>query len=282
MGGLITTCARAVEVARAYPRSLYQGCRNRGLFDEVETYCTFIGCSRSGKSLVAAFLDAHPAMIFADELGALKYVHAGFNRGQIYHLLLENSRKCEKAGRRSARYAYQVPGQWQGKSDHLRVIGDNKGEGAVLRLHARPWLLRRLRHLCGVRTAFIHVVRNPYDNISALLGRRDLDMDLDGSIEHYFSVCRATVDVRNRLAEDSEVRELRYESLVKNPRKTLRGLCHFLGEDASDRYLDDCVSILFRSPCQNRHEVEWSPEQIDAVQARIEQFGFLQGYSFAG
>jgi len=34
-------------------------------FSEIETYCTFIGYSRSGHSIIAALLDAHPNIVMA-------------------------------------------------------------------------------------------------------------------------------------------------------------------------------------------------------------------------
>jgi hypothetical protein len=106
---------KALAVPRLNPISLYGGLKNRELFRDVETYCTSIGYSRSGKTLTSSLLDAHPNMIVADEVGAFLYIYAGFSRRQIYYLLLENSRAHTQAGQRSRWYSLKVRNQWQGK-----------------------------------------------------------------------------------------------------------------------------------------------------------------------
>ena len=54
---------------RAYVRSVYDGWELRREFESVQTYVMFVGYPRSGHSLVGAFLNAHPAMMIAHELG---------------------------------------------------------------------------------------------------------------------------------------------------------------------------------------------------------------------
>ena len=280
MNKIHATGAKVLNLMKAYPISLCGGFRNRRLFEDVEIYCMFIGYSRSGKTLVSSLLDAHPNMIIADQLGALMYIHAGFSQKQIYYLLIEKSQAFTRAGRRTKWYSYQVSNQWQGKFRKLLVIGDNHGEGATLRLRERPWLLRRLRNAIGGNMRFIHVIRNPYDNISDLVTqRRDLKLDLRGITEYYFSLCETITDIK-RQVESSELFELRYESLVKSPEICLEELCYFLGAGASNDYLNDCASILFESPHKSRYSVQWSRELIDIVEERMEHFSFLHGYSY--
>ena len=61
---------------------------------------------------------------------ALRYVDAGFNRRQIADILVRRSRRQAMAGRVTARrltaYDFEVPGQWQGRYQTLRVMGDSK------------------------------------------------------------------------------------------------------------------------------------------------------------
>ena len=281
MKEMLATGAKALGLMKAYPISLYGGFKNRRLFEDIETYCMFIGHPRSGKSLTASLLDAHPAVMMSDDLGALKYVHAGFSKRQIYYLLLESSRSFAKAGCTvSQGYSYKVPNQWQGEFRKLQVIGDSPGEGVALRLRARPWLLRLLRITVNDSKRFIHVIRNPYDNISALVTeRRSLRLNLVSGVDHYFSFCETLARIKKQI-ESTELFELRYESLVESPETRLRELCHFLGVDASDDYLANCASIMFKSPRKSRYETEWSRGLIDVVRQKIDRFSFLQGYSY--
>ena len=169
--------AWALSTVKDCPVSLCLGFLNRKLFEEVRTYCMFVGYPRSGHTLIGALLDAHPMMIVAHELDVLRYVSAGFNRLQIYYLLLRTSRVFAEEGRERGGYFYNVPNQWQGKFRKLRVIGDKKGEGTIWKLLINPGLLQRLRSKVGIPVRCIHVVRNPYDNIARISLRNNLTMD---------------------------------------------------------------------------------------------------------
>jgi hypothetical protein len=270
----------ALDLVRTFPISLRGIQKNAEVFRSVQTYCTFLGAARSGKTLTASLLDAHPSILVADEVGALRYLCAGFSRAQIYNLLLRNSQTMAKAGRESKQYSFQVPHQWQGRFRKLRVIGDNHGQGSIIRLGARPWLVQRLRSTTGATIRFIHIVRNPYDNISAMVTEmRSRKLDLESGAELYFSLCETVADIRRRIAS-SELFELRYESLIGNPQTHLERLCLFLGVDAPPDYLKDCTSIVFEHPVENRYELQWSPRLVNSVKERMNQFAFLQGYSF--
>jgi hypothetical protein len=277
-------CAKTLDLMRAYPTSLYGGFKNRRLFEDVEAYCMFIGYPRSGHSLMGSLLDAHPNIIIAQELGVLKYVHVGFSKRQIYYLLVENSRAFTEAGRIWSGYSYRVPNQWQGRFTKLQVVGDKQGQGATLRLQARPWLRQRLCNRIHSNIRFIHIIRNPYDNISTIFRKareKGQCMELKDSIELYFSLCQTVADVKREVSRACFF-ELRLESFIDNPTTYLRELCRFLGTDASPEYLDDCASIVFKSPHRSRYEVQWDGESINVVEKRIDQFPFLQGYCYEG
>ncbi|OQX24884.1 MAG: hypothetical protein BWK80_18505 [Desulfobacteraceae bacterium IS3] len=263
--------------ARDYITSFYAALKYRELFKTIETYCMFIGYQKSGKTLTASLLDAHPNMVFADELGVLKYVYAGFSQKQIYALLLENSRAFTKTGRRDEADAFVVANQWQGRFGKLSVIGDNHGEAAVLRLRARPWLLGRLRKIMNVKIRVIHVVRNPYDNIAAMLKRRNLTIEEKSN--YYFSLCETVTNIRQQLNSD-ELFEFRYESLIAEPERILKELCFFLGVDAREDYIKECVATIFKSPRKPRYDAKWDSESITTVKEKMSLFSFLKGYSY--
>lgn len=271
---------RSMRLARVYPGSLYGGFKDRKLFEDVETYCMFIGYPRSGHSLIGALLDAHPNMIIAHELGALKHIHAGFSKRQIFYLLLEKSRKFAGTGRKGVNYSYVVPNQWHGRYRKLQIIGDKQGETATLRLQARPWLLQRTRDVIGERIKFIHVIRNPYDNIRTIsLKTKRFKQGLKKSIEYYFSLCNTVLEIKKQI-EAHDLFELKHEAFIDSPKTYLKELCNFLGVDASHDYLNDCVNIVYKDPHKNRYDVQWSQELINIVKNEIEKFPFLHGYSY--
>ena len=278
--------SRGLDLAGSYLRSSFEGRKSRDLFEGVEAYCMFVGYPKSGHSLFGSLLDAHPEAIVAHEQDALRYLRAGFGKVQLFHLLLENSRRYAEAGRDWNVYSYRVPGQWQGRFRKLRVIGDKKGALSTLRLDRNPGLQNKLRKTVGVPVRYVHVVRNPYDNISTMLRDGVFDWrsggrgrDLKRNIEDYFSLCEAMRRFKER-TDPSELFEVRHEEIVEDPERALRGLCAFLNLEAPEDYLKDCAAMVFRAPSKSRHKVEWSARDVEYVRGRAEEFGFLRGYSY--
>ncbi|MGH1560273.1 hypothetical protein ACRAWD_26840 [Caulobacter segnis] len=64
------------------------------------------------------------------------------------------------------------------------MIGDQEAKWATLRLSRDPELLARARFRHPPRLAFIHVVRNPFDNIATLANRTQ--SALEPAAETYF------------------------------------------------------------------------------------------------
>ncbi len=275
---------KTLNLAKLYLPSAYGGFKNRKLFENMDTYCMFIGYPRSGHSLIGTLLDAHPNMIIAPELDALKYIHARFSKRQISYLIVKRSQMSAETRFKRKGYLYVVvPNQWNGKIKSLRVIGDKHGESSSIRLKVVSDLLGRLRNTFNINIKFIHVIRNPFDNISTICRKADrhkLNPGLKHSINYYFSLCKMVLDIKKQI-KCSELFELRYELFIEDPKIYLKELCQFLGLDASDDYLNDCASIVFKSPHKSRCNIQWNQELIDNVKNRINEFPFLQGYSYS-
>lgn len=275
---------RNFNTARLFLSSYYNVRQTPGLFRDVSTYCVFIGHNKSGTSMIGSLLDAHPAVALSDEVDALQYVSAGFSREQLFHIVLRGSRREFIKGRVTARrlqaYSYLVPGQWQGRFDRLKVIGDSTSGSSTRKLAADPELFQRLQTLMGeVNVKFIQVIRNPYDPISAMIvrGKRSFE----NAIEQYFASCEALARIRGRL-DSSNLVSMKYEEFIYDPEINLNKICSFLGVQADGDYLKACTSILYKIPVQSRQLVDWEPEWIEVVRNKIERYDFLQGYSFEG
>jgi len=269
---------RKLRLAKQYTTSIIKSREYVNAFEKVETYCMFLGYPRSGHTLIGSLLDAHPDIIVANELHALRYVRYGFSKWQLFYLLFDNSRTFTRKGRSHTGYSYAVPNQWQGRFRTLRIIGDKRGGGSIKRLIARPNLLQQFRKKVGTRMRFIHVVRNPYDNISTIF-RKDRWRNLWQSINFYFSLAEGLRNLKTQIAAD-ELIDTRHESFIQNPAHSLKRLCDFLGIDTTEGYLNDCANIIFQSPHKTRCNVPWTPELIKEVGARMKEFSFLDGYSF--
>ena len=257
--------------------------RERSSLAGVRTFCVFLGHARSGHSIVGALLDAHPQIAISDELDALRYIDLGFSANQVLYLSMAVSRhqalnERRKAGQGGTVYSYHVPGQWQGRHRDLRVVGDSQAGWSVQRLARDPSLLGRLRRRVGdIDLRFIHVARNPYDNISTMMLRGG--RTFESAFERYFANCEALVVLSDRIGTEHLLR-LRHEDVILAPRESLARACAFLGVEAPEDYLDACASILYARPSRSRKKVSWTDERRALVQARIGEFEFLSGYDF--
>jgi len=163
------------------------------LYDGVETFVMFIGYQRSSHSLVGAILDAHPEIIIPHEYGLMSKVgrYLSPNRTQdnlqryaLFYALHQLSLNQAVFGIRASAnntglgknaYTYHVPGLWQGGyQKRIKVIGDKKG-GKTSKALIDPNNMIRLQaisEIVQVPMKFIHVVRNPFDNISTMTLRK--------------------------------------------------------------------------------------------------------------
>ncbi len=258
-------------------RAAREAVQYRDRFDSVETYCMFIGYPRSGHSMVGSLMDAHPDMVISNELDALKYVDLGFDRDQIYYMILENTREYARAGRSQTGYSYVVPNQHQGTFRDLKVIGDKKGGSSTFHLRRDPTLLDRLGKVVSVPMRFIHVTRNPYDNITTMATRSG--RDLDERIDTYFKFVATNATVRKRIGPDG-VLDMHLEDFIADPAAKLRSICEFIGLDAPDDFIKDAAGIVYKEPKRTRAKIKWSKKQVATVAERIERYDFLKGYTY--
>ncbi|MGQ0745109.1 MAG: sulfotransferase [Acidimicrobiales bacterium] len=262
-------------------------------FADLGCYCIFIGYPRSGHSLVGSLIDAHPDAVVAHELDALRLVGAGFSRSQVFSLILANSQAHGPA--RQHVYDYSVPDQWQGRYRRLLVIGDKKGGRSTRRLAESPRLLDRLARLTRLPIRYVHVIRNPWDNIATMKLRSEQPggvgpgpgsagikggASLARTIDTYTLLCATVEGVMERVGP-AAVFNLRHEDLLADPRGRLGALTGFLGLDPSEEYLAACAGILFESPNQTRHRIEWPADLSARVEDLTGRFAFLGGYGFS-
>ena len=269
---------KKLELVRLYGSSLLQNRESAGVFRDIQTYVMFVGYPRTGHSLIGSLLDAHPNIVIAHELDALKLFSCGFSRRQVFHLLLENSRKMAASGRSHSGYSYEVPNQWQGRFEQLQVLGDKKGATSAMRFYRAPRLLANVRRKIGHELKFVHVIRNPYD-VLATMTRRSPRKTLATHIEVFFQLCSSIERLKKEL-DPKQIFDVRLESFIEDPQPHLDRLCSFIGVGADAGYLKDCASIVFESPKKSRFDIGWDRDSVAKVGERMAAFSFLSGYSY--
>lgn len=245
-------------------------------FDELACYCSFIGYPRSGHSLVASILDAHPEAMFAHRLDALRYF-AVSPPEVVLHMIMRNAERFASSGRRLTAYAYPIDGQWQGRTRTLRVIGDQEAKWTTIRLSADPHLLRKVTDRYRARLRFVHVIRNPFDNITTLATRTQ--RPLAQAAKDYFRLCDRVSLIK--AAHGSDVLDVYHEDMIANPGAQIERLCGFVGLDAPPEYVKAASALIYDAPHRTRHSRAWTRDLIDRVTERATGFGHLSRYSFA-
>jgi Sulfotransferase family len=261
---------------RTFLRSALHGYRRRAEFSSVRAVCIFIGCPRTGSTLLCSLLTAHPNAVVSNELNVLRYVQFGFRREQLFSLILDRDndfgRRDRHWGGHDHHYSYVVPESDQGRVSALQVIGDKRGADSCGLLAANPDLVDLLERRVGVRVHILHTIRDPYDTVATM--SRQSGKSLDDRIETHLRLCQIVARFRQEKPQ-TPVLEVGSEDLVADPRAALRRVCEFLGLDADQDYLDRCAAIVQPSPHRSRTEVSWTPEQLARVRSMIEEFDFL-------
>jgi len=243
-----------------------------------DRYCLFMGAPRNGHSLVGSMLDAHRNVVMAHELGVPKYLLAHFSVRQLQLLLIANARRHAASGRRHIHYSHAIRGQWQGRYEDLRVIGDKHGEGFLLSVRARPWLAHALIERLDP-LYLIHVIRNPFDAIASVAGTGKRNKSPEQVIGYFDRLYETLTRVQEQLPP-GRLHEVRFEDLQSHPREQLGMVCRFLDVDPTADYLDACASIVLRELPDRRNQVHWDDSSRQRVEALIRKYPFLSGYAY--
>jgi hypothetical protein len=238
-------------------------------FADVESFCLFVGYPRSGHSIVGSLLNAHRHAVIAHEAGAQQLVLDGCSRDELYARILARAHWFALRGS-TTNYRYAVAGQWQGRYERLRVIGDKRG-GAVSRaIAADPGFLERVRTLVGVPLRLLHVVRDPFDNIASISLSDGLS--LEASADYYFRHRELTARLPD-LVEPGELFTLRHEELIRAPAATVRDVCAFLALEPDRAYVDACAASVFPAPTRTGTRVDWPRKLVASIERRCAALG---------
>jgi len=252
------------------------------IFESLKYYCMFIGYPRSGHTLYGCLLDAHPNIVIAQEAHALQYFSQTeiLNRRQFFNLLIRNSKDHAAMGKVWQGYAYVIPNWFQGKYElkSLQVIGDKQGGASVTFLQRSGFgILKRLEELVKVPIRYVHVIRNPFDNISTI-SIRQFNGDSERSISYYNGLVRTVSEFRKKFTKD--IFEVKHEDFISQPIKHLADLCDFLEVEYTPEYLEACSKIVFKNPKITRNLISWSRKNINRINRLCKKVDFLRGYSY--
>lgn len=243
-------------------------------FSDLEAIILFIGYSRSGHSLVGSLLDAHPEILISHELHFMKHLLSGVTVNNIAESIVINSAIFNKNGREYTGYDYSIDGQYQGKVKRLKILGDKKGNGTIRIIRKYPEVLTLLDKF-NVPVKFIHVIRNPYDNIATRAKRNNTSLRF--AAKGYFK----NMEVITRITQNTtfEVQHVLLEDLIYKPEATLNSLITSLDlERPTENYLNACKGRLFSKPKETRFDYSWDPMLVNFISRKIKHYEFLKRF----
>jgi len=272
----------------AYLKSLLLGGLRNNRYDSVESFILFVGYPRSGHTLVAALLDAHPEIVMSIEWAALSHLKMGYTRNQMYYSIERNARLfTNRLNNTWTGYSYKVPGMWQGKYKTIKHIGDKLAGQTTMMLLTDPELLDKLEQKISVPIKIIHVIRNPYDTITTIAKRAfeksgskgELNTDFLASfIDKYF--VRAAVVKKLKDAGEFEILDLYHEDIIENRGSALTRLVDFLEVEITDNYITRCSESIYKKPHKSRLEFDWSDDLKIKVRENLAKYSFMEHYRF--
>jgi hypothetical protein len=260
--------------------------QERPSFQDLKTFCCFVGHGRSGSTLVGALLNAHPNIVMSNELNVIRRLRTVLNAKQTFYLIyLVSGRQVRRGSVGGGGYSYSVPGQWQGKHRALRIIGDRKAGATSYEIFKNPALLETLNRKVLLDKKFVHVIRNPFDTITTTFRKtfplrgEDADGHLAREINNYFARCSAVRMIEKRFGA-AAVHHMYLEQLIADPVGQLRDLCGFLGVDAPEDYLRDCAAIVTKDAHRARESLAWSDRHVYMVKKGMQECHWLADYKF--
>ena len=104
--------------------------------NKLKYFLLFVGYARSGHSIVAALLDAHPHVVISEEVQIIltwrtARIKKNYSKYDLFKRILMNSevvttkQEFRSPNRTTKYYTLEIPGLFQGRyEDYIEVIGD--------------------------------------------------------------------------------------------------------------------------------------------------------------
>lgn len=253
-----------------------------------KTFVTFACSGASGHTIIAAILDAHPNCMIGEEK---KVIHSKWPKDKVFQQCFKDSQNRVNSTKCYRNTIGKIPDQWQGKyHNELLVLGDKCGWDVVgPRLDSGPTTRRLNRFRNVIKPTdhkVIHVIRNPFDIVSAWhslkAGRKHEEhkRDINKAIDLYEKYARLIQGTYYEMDFPLEkIIQIRNEDLCRNPEKEILKLSEFLELPINNSWLESSMRVV--RPVHRRiNEVIWPTPAKKRVDEIIKKYWFLDGYEF--
>ena len=282
------------------------------IVEAVERFVFFLGWPRSGHSIIASMMDAHPEMIIAQHFLLFKELPNEASKqllinndkrlvktkffSELYHDSHYSANHYRKNGTKG--YNLSLDTRWQGTFNKLRVIGTREGGYVSSRYSEDPLLLglyyQILVDKLSIPVHVLLVVRNPYDmiatsllyNVSSTCKKRVCASKENPYNDPPRLMQQAELIFRDAAAVEAMIRDchlnvlrIHHEDHVKEPVRTMQQICNFLDVQCAKDFLRQCDRKTFKVFSNTRETVVWTKEVLDFVERNIRRYSFFSRYS---
>lgn len=242
-------------------------------------FLLFLGKGRCGSSLCAGLINCHPNAVV---LNQKEFIDFEFQtQKQLFDFILESVDDNQYIWPQYKKDDHY----WIRHYEKLKIIG-TKRQGTLVKSFSDFQRLDELKSKLKIPIKFIHVHRNPYDNIATIfnetqkpkLVRLGQNMkSINRAINYYFSGIEMAHAVMKR--EDSL--NVKHEDLVRDTRKTLTNILTFLELPIIESHMEFCESLVWDNPRKTRESVDWTKKQKQKVERSKNSYNFLKPYKWS-
>lgn len=246
-------------------------------FKSLKTLCIFIGYPYNNNIVYGRLLDVLPNVAINCHTSALDllYKNNSASKNIVFALLV----KCRDYLTRK-NYQYEVPKWFQGKCNEktVEVIGDCLPEVSLKFIGSCPTVLELLNSL-DIDVKFVHLIRNPFDNIAAI-AKRQYHEEIEIATVLYFKLVKMVLELKENYL--GKVYDVHHRSFTGDPMVGLMSICDFLEVETTNYYLEECAKSMLKvtENLITRNDLRWKPEHITEVQKRCKKIEFLKDYQF--
>lgn len=248
-------------------------------YRNLKYFVGFLGYPRSGHTIVAAILNANPNMYCSNQLHILGDFEKYNSNNDLFDYIKN----------------YSVnPGTWKpttqiphAPKQEITVIGDKTGHRSALTIGEKPEVVGEFREFTGLPIRWIHVVRNPFDNLSTW-GKLEYEVkqrkgikttqekELNIVIEEYDKL-NYTIE---KLKKSENILTIYHEYVTTRMHNTLEEMCDFLEISFHPEWRDNVRNSVWKKPRITRRQIPWASYQRKTVNAIIARYPWLNGYNY--
>ena len=245
-------------------------------------FLMFAGYPRSGHTLVASILNAHPNIICSNQQFIIDNISSDVElRLANINILAKIESGTDRGKWNPNAYIEPLP-----KGD-ITVIGDKTGHRTIKHLISHPEDLEVLKRTVKLPIKWIHVVRNPFDNLATWTkknyeSREKLKANIGTEFDIAFENYKALNDKIKELKETEDVLTINHERVIRFIDKTLDDLCSFLDVEKHTEWRKKVIEVLWKDPRITRRAITWKVEDRIKVLKLTKKYPWLLGYDFGG